>query len=812
MPYKLEQVSPRRWSVKNSETGTIHSKHTTKAKAEAQLRLLNSIQSLTGKGLIQDKYIESLENPSDKYPPKVPLPMIDNFEIDVPPYIIKPIERKGKQKGSVITSGYKLVKTLTKTRNLSTREGGFPSIQLIPQTHEVDATVHTWRNNKAIPTIDDFSKKDQAIIKKLFLNPNDDLYLKNKQRGFPEVMAKNIQRHRQLGTSQLSNDFVIPPPKKRGRPKKTAPATTIDAPASTPRPNIPISFETSVPSNYEIGAPQAPSKKEKGRPKKYNDDTQRKSIKLQQQRESSKRIYLDSLTPTHKEKYLKKQEKKALKGTGIFSDIKNTFVNFGNKTSELYNKVVHHDTAYPPNLTAIKNEMGEEIITSLQIGRTPVPSAISTAMNTVSLGGFDKVFKTLPFDKLFHLFLIITTDKGKFLLEKNERINVSKSIPSNDLEIRDVVIPNNLSVNTLIDDTQKYMGGNFLPYDPATQNCQDFVLSLLKANNILTDELNRFVKQDTSEIFKQNPNLAKISRKLTDIGAAINVVQQGGSLRKLKSNGNNISMDRSFFHQLPQAETQIRSSLGVPIMRGSGFFDDIGNTFRSLPQKAQETFQPIAEQSHIPTNLSDLSNIAHIAQIPTDIGGVKRYGKIGLTYGLPALGSALGGAAGSAATLNPLGAIAGATLGGVAGRLAAEQANKQIGDGIGRRRRRGRPSTGGALNSTHMRAGMCGGSVTLDMNGKLIRRFDNFNLKPSMSSTKGNINAVMQPMNGSGWFDKALDTSFTPRQAIQLAKNVPGLAKEAGRDIEGAGVKAKRFVKGSAEAKAHMAKIRGMKK
>ena len=194
MPYKLEQVSPRRWSVKNSETGTIHSKHTTKAKAEAQLRLLNSIQSLTGKGLIQDKYIESLENPSDKYPPKVPLPMIDNFEIDVPPYIIKPIERKGKQKGSVITSGYKLVKTLTKTRNLSTREGGFPSIQLIPQTHEVDATVHTWRNNKAIPTIDDFSKKDQAIIKKLFLNPNDDLYLKNKQRGFPEVMAKNIQR------------------------------------------------------------------------------------------------------------------------------------------------------------------------------------------------------------------------------------------------------------------------------------------------------------------------------------------------------------------------------------------------------------------------------------------------------------------------------------------------------------------------------------------------------------------------------------------------------------------------------------------
>ena len=858
MPFELEQVSPRRWSVKNSETGTIHSKHTTKAKADTQIRLLNSIQSLTGKGLIEDKYIESLKNPSEKYPPKVPLPLIGNFEIDVPPYIIKPIERKGKEKGSVITSGYKLVKTLTKTRNLSTREGGFPSIQLVPQTHEVDATVHTWRNTNATPTIDDFSKKDQAIIKKLFLNPNDDLYLKNKQRGFPELMAKNIERHRELGTSQLSNDFVIPPPKKRGRPKKTAPApapapaTTIDdinwgeTPASTPRPRTPISFETSVPSNYETGdaggggprpqfslmlppetprtrtprtktptpkstsltlkelkrqrnqlkqevlktdkktqkekykqlkkdllknaedmkalespSPQAPTpqpptpqpptpqastpqpstpqptKKGRGRPKKYDDDAERKSIKLQQQRESSKRIYLDSLSPTHREKYLKKQEKKALKGTGVFSDIKNTFVNFGKKTANLFNKVVHHDIAYPPNLTAIKNEMGEEIITSLQIGRTPVPSAISKAMNAVSLGGFDKVFKSLPYDKLFHLFIIITTDKGKFLLEKNERINVSKTIPSNDLEIRNVVIPNNLSVNTLIDSTQKYMGGNFLPYDPATQNCQDFILSLLKANNILTEELNSFVKQNTSEIFKQNPNLAKISRKLTDVGAAINVIQQGGSLRKIKSNHSNIDMDTTFYHQLPQAETQVRSSLGMAHMRGSGIFDNIGRAFKSIPQKVKETAQKAADVARIPTNVKEINDLASLAQIPTDVGGVKRYAKTGLTYGLPSLGAAtLGGLAGYATGGNPYAVGAAGTVGGIVGRVGAEQANKQIGDGIGRKRR-GRP----------------------------------------------------RKMRGEGWFDKVLDTSFTPRQAIRLGKQVPALAREAVADIKGASIK-----------------------
>jgi hypothetical protein len=576
-------------------------------------------------------------------------------------------------------------------------------------------------------------------------------------------MSKNIERHRQLGTSQLSKDFVIPPPRKRGRPKKTAaPATTIDdidfgeTPASTPR--TPISFETSVPSNYETGdvgggePTPTPTKKTRGRPKKYDDDVERKSIQHQQQRDSSKRLYLESLTPIHRERYLKKQEAKALKGKGILSSlkkigrkVKSAFVDIGQKTETLFNKVVNSDKAYPPNLTAIKNELGNEIITSLQIGRTPVPKAITSAMNAVSLGGFNKIFKTLPYDKLFHLFLIITTDKGKFMLEKNERINVSKSYPTNGLETRNVVIPNNLTVNTLIDTTQSFMGGNFLPYDPANQNCQDFILSLLKANNIATTELADFVKQDTSEIFKQNPNLAKISKGLTDVGAAINVIQQGGRLGNLKSN--HINMDTTFFHQLPQAEAQIRSSLGIPqamtMMRGGNLNSRIRRAFRSIPKpKGLENVRipsnledvvRIAVQQNMPSVLRDATSIASMARVPTDEAAAKRYGKIGLTYGLPAFGSAVGSVGGLYATGgNPMGGIAGATLGGITGRVAAEQANKAI-DGSGMRKRRGRP-------------------------------------------------------RGSGFFNKVLDKPFTARQAIRGAKALPSTVKSITDDIAGAGM------------------------
>lgn len=752
MPYVSEQISPRRWSVKNSETGTIHSKHTTKAKAEAQIRLLNSIHSLNGSGLIEQKYIDSLRDPSPNFPPKVPLPTIGNFDITVPPYMVLPIVKKNKKENSTQVKGYKLVKTLTKSRNISTRKGGMPSIELIPQTHETDGTVETWKTDKSLPTLNQFSKKDQAIIKKMYLNPDKTLRLKNKQRGFPEVLPKNIERHRQLGTSQLPDDFIAPPPRKRCRPKKESVAE-LQAQAEAQAQDMGLGDDIDFGDDgNETPTPkvEAPVKK-RGRPTKYGeDDEARNKSSKEQKKLSAQLIYRNSLSQEARDKYDAKQAKKV--GKGILNDIKSSFVNLNNKVvkgtkklsnkaTDLFTNVTQSDKAYPPNLTAIKNQLGNEVITSLQIGRTPVPSAISAAMNAVSLGGFNKVFKTLSFDTLFHLFLIITTDKGKFLLEKNERINVSKNIPSKDLQVKDVVIPNNLSVNELIDTTQKYMGVNFLPYDPATQNCQDFIASVLKANNIATPELLSFVKQDTSEIFKQNPNLAKISRKLTDIGAAINVVQQGGSL-KIKSKHNNMDSRNMLSHNLPQAESQIRASLGI--MRGGNILGDIKNAFKNIPRKAANALK-------IPTSVDDIKNLAAISQIPTDVGGVKRYGKTALTYTLPSLGAAtLGGLAGYATGGNPYAVGAAGTLGGIVGRVGAEQANKQIGEGVGGRRR-GRPRK---------------------MDGGMIVKHG----------------GVAMPMSGKGWFDKVLDTSFTPRQAIRAAKSVPALGREAIQDIKGVGV------------------------
>jgi hypothetical protein len=229
------------------------------------------------------------------------------------------------------------------------------------------------------------------------------------------------------------------------------------------------------------------------------------------------------------------------------------------------------------------------------------------------------------------------------------------------------------------------------------------------------------VKQDTSSLFKSDPSLAKISKGLTDLGASFDVAMSGGALalemkkkhiNKLISDYN-IQMSK-FLYKLPQAETQVRSALNIPMhgkgMHGEGMYGD-GIDWKGIEK-----------------------SIAGALRIPTDEKGAKDLAKKVISVAVPSAGAALLGGVGGLS--GPIGGMAGATLGGVAGRLGAEQANKAIG-GSGMRKR-GRP-----------------------------RKAD---------------------MQGTGWLSGLLDKPFTARQAIQLAKKVPDLAKEAVADVRGAGL------------------------
>jgi len=179
-----------------------------------------------------------------------------------------------------------------------------------------------------------------------------------------------------------------------------------------------------------------------------------------------------------------------------------------------------------PNVKDILNRRGDAIVHSIKIGRTPVQSAIQGILKTLS---------TVPYDNLFHLFMVFNTSKGEILFEKNARINASTTIPKSEewYDLNDVP---HLTLNDYIQNTKKAMGSKFFPYHPNTNNCQDFISGVLQANGIRDQNVYNFVKQDTSMIFKNKGWLSGMAKQVTDLGGYADVVMQGGALSNELSN------------------------------------------------------------------------------------------------------------------------------------------------------------------------------------------------------------------------------------------------------------------------------------
>ena len=176
----------------------------------------------------------------------------------------------------------------------------------------------------------------------------------------------------------------------------------------------------------------------------------------------------------------------------------------------------------PPNVKDILNRRGDAIVNSIKIGRTPVQSAIQGILKTLS---------TVPYDNLFHLFMIFKTTKGDILFEKNARINASTTIPKSE-DWYDITSVPNKTLNDYIQTAKKAMGPKFFPYHPNTNNCQDFIKGVLESNGINDQNAINFVKQDTSMIFKNKGWLSGMAKQVTDLGGYADVVMQGGSLNK----------------------------------------------------------------------------------------------------------------------------------------------------------------------------------------------------------------------------------------------------------------------------------------
>jgi hypothetical protein len=194
--------------------------------------------------------------------------------------------------------------------------------------------------------------------------------------------------------------------------------------------------------------------------------------------------------------------------------------------------VIYGAQDYAPYVRKILADHGNKKIVRLSAGRKPVDSILTGALNVVSLGQFGK---QNPYDKLFHLSLNAELEDGMVIsIEKVENINLMinpKAKPNTEFE--QINSFHMVTLNELMEGGKRVLGDNFFKYNASNNNCQNFIMALLKGSGLGTPEDYKFIKQDTESIFKGLEKTLGLSVGITDLGNRFSVARYGGRLKKI---------------------------------------------------------------------------------------------------------------------------------------------------------------------------------------------------------------------------------------------------------------------------------------
>lgn len=183
--------------------------------------------------------------------------------------------------------------------------------------------------------------------------------------------------------------------------------------------------------------------------------------------------------------------------------------------------LMRNPTINPPAVRKILSQIGNEKIESLQLVRTPLSKISRFLLNIASFGQLESKLKESNIDDLFHLSLLIN---GKYVLEKNEVIKLTRNPNEVKENSQTLVVPvsSNLTINELLENTQKQMGNNYGPYDAVNNNCSIFISNVLSSNGLSTENSDIFLNQKTIELFEKFPSISeKLVKFATDIGSSI---------------------------------------------------------------------------------------------------------------------------------------------------------------------------------------------------------------------------------------------------------------------------------------------------
>jgi hypothetical protein len=246
-----------------------------------------------------------------------------------------------------------------------------------------------------------------------------------------------------------------------------------------------------------------------------------------------KKHYNRSITPQQNFKEIavlwnKEKTTTNKRGKGLIDKVKGLV-----KTGLRLGAIVKDKLFFPPNKLSgnsqkVFNKVKDYTVERLMVNRTPINSVVDKAINALSLGTYNKKKAELGYDKMFHLSLVLYTNKGRVSIQKNERIDVSEG-GSGGGESIDISYDRMDTIGSFFGKALHKMGHHrFFQYNAFENNCQDFVAGLLQANNVLSPEAKRFVKQDAETILKAMPSyVSKMAQGATDLAGKISQIVSG---------------------------------------------------------------------------------------------------------------------------------------------------------------------------------------------------------------------------------------------------------------------------------------------
>ena len=174
---------------------------------------------------------------------------------------------------------------------------------------------------------------------------------------------------------------------------------------------------------------------------------------------------------------------------------------------------------------------GQETITSLKTGRSPIQKAVRLGFDLISGGAFEQAHKKLGVDNFFHLYLIIN---DKYIIEKNETVNYKPYTKQPQEETLSVPVKD-ITIDQLVQNGAKGNEKSFwVEYNPLGNNCQQWVSKILSKNNLMTPEISSFVNQDMEALLKELPGyVPETTKSITDVASFANRIIQkltGGKL------------------------------------------------------------------------------------------------------------------------------------------------------------------------------------------------------------------------------------------------------------------------------------------